>query len=106
MSRSGLTEAFRQVHEAVRASLHVGDPTPFKQFRRVILSTVSRMGNATDEAAVDTILAEEITLTEEVCQLSAWLKERGALLLCLSDKPYEASVPPGSLPPIFCPCIA
>ena len=104
MSRSGLTEAFRQVHEAVRASLHVGDPTPFKQFRREeFLSTVSRMGNAPDEAAVDTILAEEITLTEEVCQLSAWLKERGALLLCLSDKPYEASCPTRQLAANFLP---
>lgn len=94
MSRSGVTEAFRQVHEAVRASLHVGDPTPFKQFRREeFRSTAAHMGNLAEDAPVDKILAEEITLTEEVCQLSDWLKSRGALLLCLSDKPVEASCP-------------
>lgn len=104
MSRASLTEAFRQVHEAVRASLHVGDPTPFKQFRREeFLSTVSRMGNVADGATVDHILEEEITLTEEVCQLCEWLKARGALLLSLSDKPYEASCPTRQLAANFLP---
>lgn len=94
MSRTGVTEAFRQVHEAVGASLRVGDPTPFKQFRREeFMSTVSHMGNAADDASVDTMLAQEIALTEEVCQVSEWLKERGCLLLCFSDKPMEASCP-------------
>jgi hypothetical protein len=104
MSRHGVTEAFRQVHEAVRASLHVGDSTPFKQFRREeFLSTVAHMGNLAEEAPIDKILAEEITLTEEVCQLCDWLKTRGALLLCLSDKPYEASCPTRQLASDFLP---
>ncbi len=51
------------------------------------------MGNVADKATVDTILNEEITLTQEVCELSAWLKTRGVLMLCLSDKPFEASCP-------------
>jgi len=94
MSRNGVTEAFRQVHEAVRAAIHVGDPTPFKQFRREeFRSTAARMGHMAEDAPLDKILAEEITLTEEVCQLCEWLKSRGALLLCLSDKPFEASCP-------------
>jgi hypothetical protein len=104
MSRSGVTEAFRQVHEAVRASLHVGDPTPFKQFRREeFRSTVACMGNLAEDAPIDKILAEEITLTEEVCQLCEWLKNRGALLLSLSDKPYEASCPTRQLATEFQP---
>ncbi|MBX3015748.1 MAG: hypothetical protein KF832_29785 [Caldilineaceae bacterium] len=104
MSRGGITEAFRQVHEAVRASQRIGDPTPFKQFRREeFVSTVSHMGNMADDASVEQILAEEITLTEEICQLAESLKARGCLLLCFSDKPYEASCPTRQLAANFLP---
>lgn len=104
MSRTGVTEAFRQVHEAVGASLRAGDPTPFKQFRREeFVSTVSHMGNMTEDATLDTILREEIVLTEEICELSEHLKARGCLLLCLSDKPFEASCPTRQLAANFLP---
>lgn len=104
MSRAGVTEAFRQVHEAVGASLRVGDSTPFKQFRREeFMSTVAHMGNVADGAPVDKILTAEIVLTEEVCELSETLKERGCLLLCLSDKPFEASCPTRQLAANFLP---
>jgi len=104
MSRTGVTEAFRQVHEAVGASLRVGDSTPFKQFRREeFMSTVAHMGNVADGAPVDKILTTEIVLTEEVCELSETLKERGCLLLCLSDKPFEASCPTRQLAANFLP---
>ncbi len=87
-------EALREVHEAVNASVRVGDPTPFKRFRRQeFLSTMEHMGNMPDTATVAEILQEEITLTEEVYQLAFWLKSRGCLLLCMSDKPDEASMP-------------
>lgn len=104
MSQTGVTEAFRQVHEAVRASVRIGDATPFKQFRREeFVSTVSRMGQLADDAAVDEILSEEIALTEEICELSETLKRRGCLLLCLSDKPFEASCPTRQLASNFLP---
>jgi hypothetical protein len=61
------------------------------------------MGNLAEDAPIDKILAEEITLTEEVCQLCEWLKNRGALLLSLSDKPYEASCPTRQLATEFQP---
>ncbi len=87
-------EAFRQVHEAVGASLRIGDPTPFKRFRREeFKSTAASMGNLPVKASVEEQLANEITLTEEVCELSAWLQQRGVLMICLSDKPQEASCP-------------
>ena len=90
----GAGEAMRQTHEAVLASVRTGDPTPFKHFRRQeFVATVARMGNVSDDAPVETMLAEEITLTNEVAELAAWLAERGCLLICLSDKPDEASVP-------------
>jgi hypothetical protein len=87
-------ESLRQVHEAVVGAVHVGDPTPFKRFRRQeFITTVERMGNMPDDAPVAELLAKEITLTNEVCELSEWLRRRGCLLLCLSDKPDEASTP-------------
>lgn len=94
MHSAGVTEAFRQVHEAVGNSVRLGDPTPFKRFRREeFISTVEHMGQLPDDTPLETLLQEEIVLTEEVCELSEWLKQRGCLLLSLSDKPDEASCP-------------
>jgi hypothetical protein len=93
-------ESLRQVHEAVVTSVRNGDPTPFKRFRRQeFITTVERMGQLADDSAVEEILAQEITLTQEVCELTEWLHERGCLLLCLSDKPDEASCPDRYAPP-------
>lgn len=98
-------ENLRQVHEAVICSVRVGDPTPFKRFRRQeFITTVERMGQLPDDTPVELLLAEEITLTNEVCELTEWLRDRGVLLLCLSDKPDEASCPdpraPSELAPV------
>jgi len=87
-------ESLRQAHEAVSASVQNGDPTPFKRFRRQeFITTVERMGNLPDNASVEELLAHEITLTNQVCEMTEWLKDRGCLLLCMSDKPDEASRP-------------
>ena len=87
-------ENLRQAHEAVSASVGNGDPTPFKRFRRQeFITTVERMGNMPDNTPVAELLAREITLTNEVCEVTEWLKARGCLLLCMSDKPDEASRP-------------
>jgi hypothetical protein len=87
-------EALREVHEAVNASVRNGDPTPFKRFRRQeFISTMENMGQMPDTATVTELLQEEITLTEEVFDLANWLRERGCIILCLSDKPDEASMP-------------
>ncbi|RIK47405.1 MAG: hypothetical protein DCC57_14500 [Chloroflexi bacterium] len=99
------SESLRQVHEAVVCAVQMGDPTPFKRFRRQeFITTVERMGNLPDSTPVETLLAQEITLTNEVCELSEWLQARGCLLLCLSDKPDEASTPDprvsAELPPV------
>jgi hypothetical protein len=94
MSKPNIGEGFRQVHEAVIASVRIGDPTPFKRFRREeFISTVAHMGNLSDSASVTDLLKQEITLTQEVCELAEWLRERNCLQLCLSDKPDEASRP-------------
>jgi hypothetical protein len=83
-----------EAHESVLTSVRNGDPTPFKQFRRQeFLCTVEHMGCMDDDATVEEMLEQEITLTEEVFQVAEWLKARGCFLLCLSDKPDEASCP-------------
>jgi hypothetical protein len=98
-------ESLRQAHEAVSASVLNGDPTPFKRFRRQeFITTVERMGNMPDNASLVELLANEITLTNEVCEITEWLQARGCLLLCMSDKPDEASRPDphisADLPPV------
>jgi hypothetical protein len=88
------SETLLEVHEAVLSSVRAGDPTPFKRFRRQeFICTVEHMGNMADNTPVKELLGGEITLTEEVWQVAAWLKQRGCFLLCLSDKPDEASAP-------------
>ncbi len=87
-------ERLRQVHEAIMAAVGNGDPTPFKRFRRQeFIATVDRMGNLADESSVTELLQREVTITNEVCELSTWLRDRDCLLLCLSDKPSEAACP-------------
>lgn len=87
-------QALREAHESVLGSVRVGDPTPFKRFRRQeFVCTVEHMGQLPDSASVEELLQGEITLTEEVWQAALWLKARGCFLLCLSDKPDEASRP-------------
>ena len=88
------SETLLEVHEAVLSSVRAGDPTPFKRFRRQeFVCTVEHMGCMADDVPVKDLLSNEITLNEEVWQVAAWLKQRGCFLLCLSDKPDEASAP-------------
>jgi hypothetical protein len=96
--------ALREVHETIDASVRNGDPTPFKRFRRQeFISTMENMGHMPDTASVAELLQEEITLTEEVFAAALWLKGRGSLLLCLSDKPDEASMPHSRVSPDLVP---
>lgn len=97
-------EALREVHEAVNGSVRIGDPTPFKRFRRQeFISTMEHMGNMPDTASVQELLENEITITEEVYQLAQWLKARKCQILCLSDKPDEASRPHPRVSPDLAP---
>ena len=56
-----------------------------------------------DAAAAAELLQEEITLTEEVFELANWLRARGCIILCLSDKPDEASMPHPRVSPDLAP---
>lgn len=89
-------QTLTEVHEAVLASVRSGDPTPFKRFRRQeFVCTALNMGNLADTSSVQELLNGEIVVTEEVYQVATWLGQRGCFVLCLSDKPAEASRPTG-----------
>lgn len=88
-----LPTGLQAIHSEILALVRAGDPTPFKAFRRNEYGeTVRRMG-VPGEASLQQRLAEEVLITAEVRDAALRLKERGALLYGLSDKPDEASVP-------------
>ncbi len=89
-----VSETMRQAHTAVHTSVQAGDPTPFKSFRRQeFLATLEYMNNLADETPLAERLNREITITQEVREATLWLRNRGCLVICLSDKPDEASAP-------------
>ncbi len=89
-----VSESMRQVHEAINTSVQAGDPTPFKRFRREeFKATLEHMNNLPDDTPAVQRLDKEITITQEVREAALWLKNRGCLVMSLSDKPDEASVP-------------
>jgi len=89
LARTGLMAVHDEVWRCVRA----GDPTPFKAFRRQeYLSTAARFGELPGAPAAE-VLAQRSAITQEVREAAAALRERGALVFGVSDKPDEASLP-------------
>ena len=85
---------FATIHSDVYPLVQAGDPTPFKAFRRnEYLCTIERFGRLTEDAPLETLLAEQVCITQEVRETALWLKARGCLLLTMSDKPDEATLP-------------
>ena len=84
----------RALHDDIYARVLAGDLTPFKAFRRrEYQETVDRMGHLPDDAQLARRLVEEICATREVLEACEWLKDRGCLMVALSDKPDEATTP-------------
>ncbi len=70
----------------------------FKSFRsKQYESTVARILSQPDDTDVCTILAEEITITREAYDLLMLARDRGALLLLISDRPDESLLPSAEL---------
>jgi hypothetical protein len=93
--QSKLSPLLRNVHRSVKEALSKGNPTPFVDFRiNEYLLTVESMGCLPDQTPIDQLLEEEIVITNEVMQTALRYRDRGVLLLGLSDKPDEASLPP------------
>jgi hypothetical protein len=96
--RAEMAPAVVTLHDDVYALVRAGDLTPFKAFRRrEFRETVERMGHLNEEAPLAQRLLEELCLTREVWDVAAWLKQRGCLLVALSDKPDEATSPDATL---------
>ncbi len=90
----GVSRGVAELHRQVYANVRRGDPTPFKDFRyREYEATVARMGGAEPGWPVEELLRRKIVVTQEVREAANLLRERGALLFGLSDKPDEASIP-------------
>ena len=93
--RSGkLTPKNKALHQEFYQRVKLGDPTPFKAFRRAeYLATAARIGQMGPGTPVDVLLTQEIVITHEVRELMHLWQGQGALLFGLSDKPDEASIP-------------
>jgi hypothetical protein len=90
-SANKLPAGVREIHQDFFSRVRQGDPTPFKAFRaQEYLSTVAHMGHLGDETPMETLLAQEIVITQEVRERALEWRRRGALLFGLSDKPDEA----------------
>ena len=84
----------RNIHDDFSSRVQQGDPTPFKEFRYMeYKTTTARMGQMDASTPVDELLAQEITITQEVRDAALAWRDQGALLFGLSDKPDEASIP-------------
>ncbi len=95
LERVSLPPGLRSLLEEIRAGIARGDPTPLKTFRRLeYRETLARMDAFPDGTPRETVLEEEIVITEEVWEFAGEAGERGALLFGLTDKPDEASLPP------------
>jgi hypothetical protein len=84
------------IHDDVWQRVQAGDPTPFKAFRyNEYLTTIARFGDLPG-ATVDELLAQRVVITQEVRDVAAALRQQGALIFGVSDKPDEASIPSGA----------
>jgi hypothetical protein len=89
-----LSEELGRVHDDFVLRVQQGDPTPFKEFRYMeYQTTIARMGQMDVSASVEQLLAQEITITQEVREMALTWGDQGATLFGLSDKPDEASLP-------------
>ena len=88
------SQVLRDLHDDIYGRVKAGDPTPFKAFRRrEYLETTARMGNLPDNVPLARRLLEEVCLTQEVIDLGRWFSARHCLVMALSDKPDEATMP-------------
>jgi len=89
-----LPPAALDVQRRFRDGIRRGAAPEFDAFRRnEYVATVERMGLLSDDAPREERLAEEITITAEVRAAALRWRERGALVVGLSDKPDAASLP-------------
>ncbi len=92
--RVDLPPELRAIHAEIFSLVRKGDPTPFKSFRRnEYLATIRCFGSLPDDTPAETLIDQEILVTQEVRAAALDWKRDGALLFGLSDKPDEAATP-------------
>jgi len=80
--------------ETVLQNIKARNPTAFPQFRKAEFEkTIARMGFLPDETPIETLLSEEIMITREVYEAALYLKDKGAFVFGVSDKPAISSIP-------------
>lgn len=90
-----LSPSILELHRGIRARTAAGDPTLFPEFRRMeYRATCDAMACLPDSVSPERMLEEEIVITAEVWHAVDDLKQRGATVFGLSDKPDEACFPP------------
>jgi len=90
-----MSKGVRRAHREVTGNMAQYDPTPFKSFRlQEYYATVALMDHLPDDTPEADLLAQEITITGEVVEITERLAVQGVLTFGLSDKPDEASIPP------------
>jgi hypothetical protein len=91
--------------ETVMENIKKKNPTAFPQFRKAEFEkTVARMDFLSDDESESKLLEEEILITKEVYDTTLSLKEKGAFVFGVSDKPALSSMPGENekdLPPIY-----
>ncbi|MBN1992908.1 MAG: hypothetical protein JW953_09390 [Anaerolineae bacterium] len=89
-----MSNGLRAAHREVTGNMAKNDPTPFKSFRlQEYQATIALMDFLPDDTPETALLAQEITMTGEVVEITRQLATQGVLTFGLSDKPDEASIP-------------
>lgn len=93
--RASLPQTVANLHDSIREQVEAGNPTPFVAFRQAeYRCTAGLMGCLPDDASRETMLDQEISITEEVWRAAKAWKAQGCIIFGLSDKPDEACFPP------------
>ena len=88
-----LTSKIQKLHSEFYHFYNLGDPTPFKEFRKSEYLVTSEKFIQSKNKNIKEILESQIVITGEVYNFAIEAKKAGALVFGLSDKPDEASIP-------------
>ncbi len=82
------------LHEEIRENVECGEPTVFPAFRRFEYhATRAAVSSLPDSTEPEEMVRREITMTGEIWQTIRGWREKGVVVLGLSDKPDEACLP-------------
>ena len=83
----------QKIHKEFKYYYDLGDPTPFKQFRKSEYIATSKQFKIPMLENKEDIINSQIVITGEVYHFALEAEKKGVLVFGLSDKPDEASIP-------------